>query len=64
MRLSPIKGSSNIRCKKCADGTLATHFVYFGAAKKEIPLCRQCATDICTIFDLKVLQAVYKGEVM
>lgn len=61
MRLTPIKGG-NVRCKKCADGTPAEWFVYFDAAKKEIPLCKRCATDICAIYDLKVLQEVYKGN--
>ena len=64
MRLSPIKGGGNVRCKKCNDGTLAEYFVYFAAAKKEIPLCRQCAIDITTVFDLKVLQAVHRGEII
>jgi uncharacterized protein (DUF983 family) len=64
MRLSPIKGGGNVRCKKCADGTLAEWLVYFDAARKEIPLCRQCAIDITSIFDLKVLQAVSRGEII
>ena len=64
MKLNPIKGGGNVRCKKCNDGTLAEYFVYFDAAKKEIPLCRQCATDICAIYDLKVLQKVAKGGVL
>lgn len=63
MRLNPIKGG-NVRCKKCADGTLADFFVYFDAAKKDIPLCKRCATDICAIFDLKVLQEVYKENII
>lgn len=64
MRLNLIKGNESIRCKKCADGTLADYFVYLDAAKKEIPLCRQCATDICAIYDLKILQEVYKGNIV
>ena len=53
-----------MRCKRCADGTLAEFLVSMDAANKEIPLCKRCATDICTIYDLKVLQAVNKGEII
>ena len=63
MRLNPIK-DGNVRCKRCADGTLAEFLVSMDAAGREIPLCKRCATDICTIYDLKVLQAVNKGEII
>ena len=63
MRLNPIKGGS-VRCKRCNDGTLAGFLVSMDAANKEIPLCKHCATDICTIYDLKVLQAVNRGEII
>ena len=64
MRLTPIVGETPLHCKKCADGTKAEYLVYFDAAKKEIPLCKHCATDICAIYDLKVLQKVAKGELI
>ena len=63
MRLNPIK-DGNARCKRCADGTLAEFLVSMDAAGREIPLCKRCAMDICTIYDLKVLQAVNKGEII
>ena len=64
MRITPIK-DGNVKCKKCADGiTLATYFVFMAAAQIDVPLCTKCATDICTIFDLKELQAVARGEVV
>ena len=63
MRLNPIK-SGNVKCKKCANGTLAEYFVSFDAAGKEIPLCKRCATDICAIYDLKILQKVAKGGIL
>ena len=63
MRLNPIK-SGNVKCKKCADGTPAEYFVSFDAAGKEIPLCKRCATDICAIYDLKILQKVAKGGIL
>lgn len=63
MRLTKIKDGS-ARCKRCADGTLAEFLVSMDAANREIPLCKNCATDICTIYDLKVLQAVNKGEII
>lgn len=62
MKLTPIVGGGAVRCKKC--GMLAKFLVYFDAAKKEIPLCKDCATDICAIYDLKVLQKVAKGEMI
>lgn len=64
MKLTPIVGETPLRCKKCADGTKAEYLIYFDAAKKEVPLCKHCAIDITSIFDLKVLQAVAKGELM
>ena len=63
MRLNPIKGGS-ARCKRCADGTLAEFLVSMDAANREIPLCKNCATDICAIYDLKILQKVAKGEII
>lgn len=64
MKLTVIKDGA-VRCKRCNDGTLAEFFVSMDAAGgKNIPLCRGCATDICAIYDLKVLQKVYKGELI
>ena len=63
MRFTEIK-NSKMKCKKCADGTPAKYLVHMDAANRDIPLCKQHAIDICTIFDLKVLQKVARKAII